>query len=79
MHREPDQSRALRLIRPLPDFLDTETAGGFVLVVAIVAALVWANVAPRNYEETWSSVFTSRANYANPERRRFRWSQPSAE
>jgi len=42
---DPADSRALRLLHPLRDFLRTEAAGGIVLVVATVAALVWANAA----------------------------------
>jgi NhaA family Na+:H+ antiporter len=53
-----DDARALRLIRPLPDFLYTEAASGILLVVAIGAALVWANVWPTSYRELWSTTFT---------------------
>jgi NhaA family Na+:H+ antiporter len=56
--RARDDTRALRLIRPLPDFLYTEAAGGVVLVVAIGTALVWANAFPVSYRELWSTVFT---------------------
>jgi NhaA family Na+:H+ antiporter len=51
-------SRALRLLHPLRDFLRTEAAGGIVLVLATIAALVWANVATDSYEDVWSTVFT---------------------
>jgi NhaA family Na+:H+ antiporter len=53
-----DDVRALTLIRPLPDFLFTEAAGGVVLVVAIGAALVWANAWPVSYHDLWTSTFT---------------------
>ncbi len=45
-----------RLLSPLRDFLHTEVAGGAVLVLATVAALVWAN-SPWSgaYERLWSS------------------------
>jgi NhaA family Na+:H+ antiporter len=56
--RDRDDARALRLIRPLPDFLYTEAAGGVVLVVAIGAALVWANAFPVSYRELWNTTFT---------------------
>ncbi|HEX5587735.1 MAG TPA: Na+/H+ antiporter NhaA [Acidimicrobiia bacterium] len=55
---DPTDSRALRLLHPLRDFLRTEAAGGIVLVVATVAALVWANAAPASYHDLWSTVFT---------------------
>ena len=58
MARERDGGRALQLIRPLPDFLYVEAAGGAVLMVAIVAALVWANVAHTSYEDLWTTTFT---------------------
>ena len=37
----------------LADFLRSETAGGVVLVVATVAALVWANAAAHSYHDVW--------------------------
>jgi NhaA family Na+:H+ antiporter len=58
MPAEHDGGRALRLIRPLPDFLYVEAAGGIVLVGAICAALVWANVAQSSYESFWTTTFT---------------------
>ena len=40
----PPQRRAVeRVLRPLRDFLDTESSGAIVLVAATIAALVWAN------------------------------------
>ena len=54
-----DDSRGVRFISPLRDFLRTEIAGGVVLVAATVAALVWANSPFRDsYRELWSSVLT---------------------
>ena len=44
--RAPDATRARsgpRVIAPLREFLHTESAGGVILVVATVVALVWAN------------------------------------
>jgi NhaA family Na+:H+ antiporter len=41
-------------IRPLVDFLHTEAAGGMALVLATVAALVWANSPwDASYDELW--------------------------
>ncbi len=37
----------------LVQFGQTETAGGVVLVVALVAALVWANLGAHSYSATW--------------------------
>ncbi|MFI5046813.1 MAG: Na+/H+ antiporter NhaA, partial [Acidimicrobiia bacterium] len=51
-------SRALRMLHPLHDFLHTEAAGGVVLVVATAVALVWANASPSSYHDLWSTVFT---------------------
>jgi NhaA family Na+:H+ antiporter len=56
--RRDRDARALRLVRPLPDFLYTEAAGGVVLVVAIAVALVWANAFPVSYRELWNTVLT---------------------
>lgn len=48
-------------IRPLRDFIATESAGGFALVAAALVALVWAN-SPWNgsYERIWSEVLELR-------------------
>ncbi len=43
---------AVRVIRPLRDFLAAETAGGVLLVAAAVIALVWAN-------SPWSGAYRS--------------------
>ena len=55
---DPSSPRTLRLLHPLVDFLRTEAAGGVVLVLATLAALVWANVATSSYVDTWSTVLT---------------------
>lgn len=39
---------------PLRDFLRTETGSAAVLVVAVLAALLWANLAPSAYEPFWT-------------------------
>jgi NhaA family Na+:H+ antiporter len=45
-----------RFIRPLRDFLHTESAGGAVLVAATVVALVWANSPWKaSYFELWDT------------------------
>jgi NhaA family Na+:H+ antiporter len=40
------------------DFVDVEVLGGLVLLVATVAALVWANVAPHSYDDLWTTHLT---------------------
>jgi NhaA family Na+:H+ antiporter len=51
--------RAPRRIRPLLDFLHTESAGGIVLVVAAVVGLVWANSPfSSSFNDLWSTDFT---------------------
>ena len=40
---DTEKSRRSRLMDPLTDFLHDEAAGGVVLVVAAVAAVIWAN------------------------------------
>lgn len=50
---------ARRLVRPLQEFLHTETAGGALLLAATVAALIWAN-APfgGTYTDFWGAHIT---------------------
>ena len=45
-------------LRRVADFLRTESAGGVALVVATVAAIVWANTAGDSYREFWSTHLT---------------------
>ena len=45
---------------PLRAFLETETGSAAVLLGAVVAALVWANVAPDSYESVWQTVMSFR-------------------
>jgi NhaA family Na+:H+ antiporter len=47
--------RLARAAQPLRRFLSVEAAGGVVLVVAALAALVWANVWPAAYASVWST------------------------
>jgi Na+/H+ antiporter NhaA len=49
-----------RLGGPLIDYLNTETGGALFLLVATVAALVWANVSPASYESVWTTDFSVR-------------------
>ena len=43
---------------PLRAFLKTETGSAVVLLGAVIAALVWANVAPASYERLWSTALS---------------------
>lgn len=49
---------------PLRDFLRTETGSALVLAAAALTALVWANLAPGVYEDTWTTVLSVRAGSA---------------
>ncbi len=44
-----------RLRRHISEFFRRETAAGIVLVVATLAALVWANFAPQSYHDLWNT------------------------
>ncbi|HVX34559.1 MAG TPA: Na+/H+ antiporter NhaA [Solirubrobacterales bacterium] len=46
---------ARNLATPVRDFLGTETGSALVLVGAVVAALIWANVAGGSYGELWGT------------------------
>ena len=47
-----------RVLRPLQDFLQTSTAGGMVMLAAVVLALVWANSPwADTYERFWHTEF----------------------
>ena len=50
-----DRFLARRVGQPLAAFLQVEAAGGILLVLATVAALVWANVWPDGYHTFWST------------------------
>jgi Na+/H+ antiporter NhaA len=45
---------------PLRAFLRTETGSAAVLLGAVVAALVWANVDPASYERIWTTTLSIR-------------------
>ena len=42
-----------RIVRPLERFVSQEAGSGAILMMAAIAALVWANAAPNSYEEFW--------------------------
>jgi NhaA family Na+:H+ antiporter len=46
-----------RILISIESFLRVETAGGITLLVATAIALLWANLAPRTYELSWSTAF----------------------
>jgi Na+/H+ antiporter NhaA len=48
------------VVAPFRSFLRTESGSAGVLVVAIVAALVWANVAPDSYQSVWGTPLSIR-------------------
>ncbi|MFA5890285.1 MAG: Na+/H+ antiporter NhaA [Actinomycetota bacterium] len=53
--------RLPRLVaRPLQQFLQTEAAGGILLLAAAAVALVWANVSPASYDAVWHGELTLR-------------------
>ena len=55
----PDPLPASRLPRSVREFFETEAAGGVVLLVAAVVALVWVNSPFRaSYETLWSTVLS---------------------
>ncbi|MGW7530545.1 Na+/H+ antiporter NhaA [Streptomyces sp. NPDC054783] len=65
MSREPDAYTGQTLCSsgsrsPLRTFLRTETGGAAVLVVAALAALVWANAAPSGYTSFWDTRLSVR-------------------
>jgi Na+:H+ antiporter, NhaA family len=43
------------VVHPLSRFLHVEAAGGILLILATIVALVWANVWPASYESLWST------------------------
>ncbi|MER6812226.1 Na+/H+ antiporter NhaA [Spirillospora sp. NPDC000708] len=52
---------ARSLQTPLREFLRTETGGAIVLLVATIAALIWANVSVSSYETFWGTEASLRA------------------
>jgi Na+/H+ antiporter NhaA len=49
-----------QLTAPLRSFLRTESGSAGVLLAAIVAALIWSNVAPGSYESLWRTSLSIR-------------------
>jgi Na+/H+ antiporter NhaA len=45
---------------PLRTFLNTETGSAAVLLAAVVAALIWANIDPAGYERVWTTTLSIR-------------------
>jgi len=59
--RPPDDDTSLvaRVLRPFQQFFATEAAGGIVLVIAAIAALVWSNwPGAHGYFELWERTVT---------------------
>ena len=50
-----DRRLARVVAQPLSRFLHVEAAGGILLIVATIAALIWANARPASYESFWST------------------------
>jgi NhaA family Na+:H+ antiporter len=50
-----DQLLARRVALPVARFLRIEAAGGMLMLLGTVAALVWFNVATHSYEQFWST------------------------
>jgi Na+/H+ antiporter NhaA len=58
---------------PLRQFLRTETGSAAVLLVATVAALIWANVSNASYENWWGTEFSVHAGHASLSADLHRW------
>lgn len=48
-----DRPVVRRIVRPLEDFVSQEAGSGVILMVAAIAALVWANAAAESYRDFW--------------------------
>jgi len=44
-----------RVLRPIQQFIQTESSSGLVLLASTAIALVWANMAPTTYDATWET------------------------
>ncbi len=49
-----------RVLRPIQQFIQTESSSGLVLLASTAIALFWANLAPENYNATWETHATLR-------------------
>ena len=58
---------------PLRSYLRTESGSAGVLVVAIVAALIWANVDAHSYENVWSTKLSLRIGSSGVSRELRTW------
>ena len=59
-----DRPIARYLARPVREFLDTEAAGGIVLLMATLAAIIWANSpVASSYERLWTTEFSLRVGH----------------
>jgi len=47
-----------RLFAPLSEFLETESAGGVVLLLGTIVAFTWANISIDGYEDFWRNGLT---------------------
>lgn len=47
-------------MRPLQEFLEHESAGGMLLLVAAIAAIVWINLPGQTYADLWAHPATAR-------------------
>ncbi len=52
-----DQLLARRVAQPVARFLRIEAAGGVLMLIGTVAALVWFNIAAHSYESFWNTQF----------------------
>ncbi|MGH2945789.1 MAG: Na+/H+ antiporter NhaA [Solirubrobacteraceae bacterium] len=52
---QSDRPVVRRVVRPLELFVSQEAGSGAILMVAAIAALVWANVAPDSYQQFWGT------------------------
>jgi Na+/H+ antiporter NhaA len=55
---------ARNLAAPVRRSLRNETGGAIIMLVAVIAALFWANVAPHGYESVWRTVLSIRVGSA---------------
>ncbi len=49
-----------RVLRPIQRFIQTESSSGLVLLASTAIALLWANLAPESYNNTWETHATIR-------------------
>ncbi len=64
---------ARNLEEPLRSFLRTETGGAAMLLVAALAALVWANVDAASYRSVWGTVLSIRIGGAGVSQSLHQW------